>query len=142
MQTDRFLRFSLTESFEIVERSVMSLTPACFFLKPSFQSACHVQRVSVKRVVHSVSLARLAAAAVPLQTGLACGMTRGQHRRPSPSCGPCVRAPVACSVRQYISDPQRRCLALHHAAVRAHHVDSAISSSEVERTIQTGRVYA
>lgn len=27
-------------SFEIVERSVMSDTPTCFFLNPSFQSAC------------------------------------------------------------------------------------------------------
>lgn len=36
----RFLRFSLMLSFEMVERSVMSDTPTCFFLKPSFQSAC------------------------------------------------------------------------------------------------------
>lgn len=37
--TYRFLRLSLIESFEMVDKRVMSLTPACFFLKPSFQSA-------------------------------------------------------------------------------------------------------
>lgn len=43
----RFLRFSLTESLEMVERRVISLTPACFFLNPSFQSACKSPVLSV-----------------------------------------------------------------------------------------------
>lgn len=38
-RADRFLRLSLMLSLEMVERSVMSDTPTCFFLNPSFQSA-------------------------------------------------------------------------------------------------------
>lgn len=39
-----FWRFSLMLSFVIVVRRVMSDTPTCFFLNPSFQSAFHVHR--------------------------------------------------------------------------------------------------
>lgn len=38
--TYRFLRLSLMLSFEMVDKRVMSLTPAVCFLNPSFQSAC------------------------------------------------------------------------------------------------------
>ena len=33
-------RFSFTASFVMVVSNVISDTPTCFFLKPSFQSAC------------------------------------------------------------------------------------------------------
>ena len=36
----RFCRFSLIASLVIVVNRVISDTPTCFFLKPSFQSAC------------------------------------------------------------------------------------------------------